>query len=422
MVTSWLGAEAGLRWSQAQQPHSPFLGLQGLANPEADNGHAAARCRQLAEDIRHLFHWEHIATVLPIRVVTPEETPSWPGRHCRSHYQWLPPDDLQTEADFQHLDPFDLILRLFDFSAWRPILGQRFRGAKGPPAFDPVSLGLGILLARNQQWSWSQLTSALRSQRGVDYRLRLGFAEDDVPAASTWRMAMLNTPVAVWTQCADSLVLGLMAVGIIPQQSTWPQDPPDRGVSISLDSQLVSARSRQRCRYQRADCWLPPGQRNCAAQAKGKRGCDCEDEACAQHCRYVTAKDPEARYVYYSGSNQPGPHKSQDKDKKHKPTGKHHFGYKAKGFQVIDDRLRCYWVLSGPYVSANRNDNLQTLPGFEALRRRFPFLRIGEVLADAGEGMSDILNYVYEDLQALRLIDLRQHEQDRILSLLATGL
>ena len=74
MVTSWLGAEAGLRWSPAQQPHSPFLGLQGLANPEADNGHAAARCRQLAEDIRHLFHWEHIATVLPIRVVTPEET------------------------------------------------------------------------------------------------------------------------------------------------------------------------------------------------------------------------------------------------------------------------------------------------------------------------------------------------------------
>ncbi len=181
MVTSWLGAEAGLRWSQAQQPHSPFLGLQGLANPEADNGHAAARCRQLAEDIRHLFHWEHIATVLPIPVVTPEETPSWPGRHCRSHYQWLPPDDLQTEADFQHLDPFDLLLRLFDFSAWRPLLGQRFRGAKGPPAFDPVSLGLGILLARYQQWSWSQLTSALRSQRGVDYRLRLGFAEDDVP-------------------------------------------------------------------------------------------------------------------------------------------------------------------------------------------------------------------------------------------------
>jgi len=405
MGTNWLAAEDGLRWSQAQQPHSPFFDLQGLAISEGDNGQTAARCRQLADDIRSLFTWEHMITLLPIPLVVPDGTPAWPGRYCRSHYQWLPSDDLQTQMDFQHLDPFDLILRLFDFSAWRPLLGQRFRGAKGPPAFDPVSLGLGILLARYQQWSWSQ--------RGADYRLRLGFEDYDLPCASTWRMALVNTPLEVWNQCADSLVLGLMAVNIIPQHNTWSQDPAGRGVSIALDSQLVRARSRQRCRYQRAACWLSPGQRNCAAQAKGKQGCDCKGEACAQHCRYVTAKDPDARYVYYSGSNQPGAHTSQDKDKKHKPRGKHHFGYKAKGFQVIDDRLRSYWVLSGPYVPANRNDHLQTLPGFEALRRRFPFLRIGEVLADAGEGMSEILSYVYEELQALRLIDLRHHEQDQ---------
>jgi len=413
MDTTWLAAEAGLHWSQAQQPDSPFFTLQGLADPKMDNGHTAARCRQLAEDIRRLFTWEHMVTLLPISLVVADGPPAWPGRHCRSHYQWLPTHDLQNQMDFQHLDPFELILRLFDFSAWRPLLGQRFRGAKGPPAFDPVSLGLGILLARYQQWSWSQLTGTLCSQRGADYRRFLGFDAHDLPCASTWRMALVNTPLEVWTQCADSLVLGLMAVGIIPQHSTYPADSPERGVSIALDSQLVQARSRQRCRYQRAPCWLPPEQRSCAAQAKGKQGCDCEDEACAEYCRYVTAKDPEARYVYYSGSNQPGPHTSQDKDNKHKPGGKHHFGYKAKGFQVIDDRLRSYWVLSGPYVPANRNDHLQTLPGFEDLRRRFPFLRIGEVLGDAGEGMSEILSYVYEELQALRLIDLRHHEQDQ---------
>ena len=413
MASTWLAPEPGLGWAQAQAEDSPFFDLRGLAGPEADKDHTAAYCRQRAEDIRRLFSWEHIVTRLPIPLVVPEGTPTWPGRCCRSHYQWLPPDDLQTPSDFQHLDPFDLILRLFDFSAWRPLLGQRFCGRMGPPAFDPVSLGLGILLARYRQWSWSQLTGALRSKRGADYRVRLGFSEHDMPAASTWRMALVHTPLEVWTQCADSLVLGLMAVGILPQHSTYPADSPDRGVSIALDSQLVSARSRQRCRYQRAACWLPPGQRRCAAQEKGKRGCDCQGEACAQHCRYVTARDPEARYVYYAGSNRPGPHTPQDKEKQGKPRGKHHFGYKSKGFQVIDDRLRCYWVLSGPYVPANRNDHLQTRPGFEALRRRFPFLRIGEVLADAGEGLPEILNYVYKNLQALRLIDLHLSKQDK---------
>ncbi len=48
---------------------------------------------------------------------------------------------------WQGLDDFDLILRLFDFSAWRPILAQRFRSQFGPPPFDPVSLGLAWLLA-----------------------------------------------------------------------------------------------------------------------------------------------------------------------------------------------------------------------------------------------------------------------------------
>ena len=410
MASIWLAAEEGLGWPEAQQPHSPFFKLQGLADPAAAKGHTAAQCRQLSEEIRSLFAWEHMVTLLPIPLVVPEGTPAWPGRRSRSHYQWLSPEEA---LDFQHLDSFDLFLRLFDFSAWRPILGQRFRGRMGPAAFDPASLGLGILLARYQQWSWPQLTRELRSPRGADYRRRLGFADHQLPAASTWRMAVANTPVEVWTQCADSLVLGLMAVGIIPQHSTYPQDPPERGVSIALDSQLVQARSRQRCRYQRAACWSPPEKRTCAAKEKDKRGCDCEGEACAEYCRYVTVKDPDARYVYYSGSNQPGPHTSQDKEKQGKARGKHHFGYKNKAFQVVDDRLRSYWVLSGPYVSANRNDHLQTLPGFEDLRRRFPFLRIGEVLGDAGEGISEILNYVYEELQALRLIDLRHHEQDQ---------
>ena len=43
------------------------------------------------------------------------------------------------------LDDFDLILRLYDFTAWRPILGQRFASHMGPPPFDPRQPGPGLV-------------------------------------------------------------------------------------------------------------------------------------------------------------------------------------------------------------------------------------------------------------------------------------
>ena len=71
---------------------------------------------------------------------------------------------------WQGLDDFDLILRLFDFSAWRPILGQRLTSQYGPPPFNPVSLGLSWLLARSRGWSWPQLVTELHSgERGQGY-------------------------------------------------------------------------------------------------------------------------------------------------------------------------------------------------------------------------------------------------------------
>jgi hypothetical protein len=78
----------------------------------------------------------------------------------------------------------------------------------------------------------------------------------------------------------------------------------------------------------------------------------------------------------------------------------------------VDDRLFTYWPISGPFVSANRNDHLQTIPGFKDLLRRFPGLKIGEVIADAGEGFDEILRYVHDDLKALRIIIPRHHADD----------
>lgn len=119
-------------------------------------------------------------------------------------------------------------------------MGQRFSSQLGPPPFDPVSLGLAWLLALWRGWSWPQLVTELHSlERGQGYGRRLGFQPDDLPSASTFRMALHATTPAWVAQCADSLALSLLAYGLIPSHSTFPHDPPERGVSIALDSQLV---------------------------------------------------------------------------------------------------------------------------------------------------------------------------------------
>ena len=416
-------------------PDSPFHQLLGFTRALLRDTRdiPAAERRLLLPNFVATFRWDTVRPLLPLRLVVaptqptagpdqPAPLPVWQPRYCRSHYVWLPPEETlgPSPAAWQGLDDFDLILRLFDCSAWRPILGQRFASQYGPPPFDPVSLGLAWLLARWRGWSWPQLVTELRSpERGSGYVRRLGFRPDDLPSVSGFRMALNATPPAWVLQCADSLALSLLAYGLLPSHATFPHDPPERGVSIALDSQLVAARSHMRCRHMNADCFQPPAARHCAARTAGQDGCACDTAACQDQCRLATPRDPEAAYVYYKGSNQPpgAPPPAAGAAASTPVTGptgrgKHHFGYKSKAFNVLDDRLFTYWPLPGPYAAADRNDHLQTVPGFQELRRRFPTLGIGEVSADAGEGYDAILTYVHDDLRALRLIDQRAAKDD----------
>jgi hypothetical protein len=411
-------------------PDSPFHRLVGLTRSLLRDTRdlPAAERRLLTPYFVETFTWAAVQPLLPLHLVVaptqpdanadqPAVVPLWPPRRCRSFYQWRPSDDIHTAQDLLGLDDFDLILRLYDFSAWRPILGQRFLSHMGPPPFDPVSLGLTWWLALWRGWDWPQLMTELHSvERGPGYLRRLGYQPDDLPAESTIRTALANTDPAWLVQCADSLALGLWAYGLLPDHSTFPVDPAERGVGLATDSRLLAARSRLRCCHMNADCFLPLPERQCAAQTKGQAGCACDTAACRDHCHRATPRDPEAAYVHYAGSNQP----KQAKPKQ-TPTpaaeapprrGKHVFGYKDKSFAILDDRLFTYWPLVGPFVPANRNDHLQTVPGLKNLRRRFPNLKIGEFSADAGEGYDEILAYVYDDLRALRLIDQRAASGD----------
>lgn len=264
-------------------PDSPFQRLVGLSRAEMSDTRElpAAQRRLLTEHFVSAFQWDTVRPQLPFRLAIPAEVPVWQPRRCRSYYVWLPPDDICSASDLAGLDDFDLVLRLFDFTAWRPILGQRFRSQFGPPPFDPVSLGLAGLLARWRNWGWPQLLTELTSsERGLGYRRRLGLQPQDLPALSTLRTVLGETDAPWCLQCHDSLAHGLMALGLIPTHSTFPGDPPERGVSIATDSQLIAARSHMACRYQNAACLAPRPQRKCAAQADGKDGCACDTEAC----------------------------------------------------------------------------------------------------------------------------------------------
>jgi len=419
MKTVWVPAMAIV--AQVAVPGSPFHSLASVSRGElaAARDRPAAERRRLIPNFVERFRWETVRSLLPLRLPTPGQPPPWSGRTCRSFYQWQPAEELQASADLGNLDEFDLTLRLFDFSSWRPYFAQRFKSQFGPPPFDPVSLGLAAFLAVYQGWDWERLVGELHSaERGRGYCRRLGFDPADVPCPSTFRMALSNTQLDWLVACQTSLVLGLMAYGLIPSHATFPGDPSERGVSLASDCQLIAARSQQKCSHQTPACCLPAAQRPCAAREKGKEGCACDTEACREHCRFATPRDPQAAYVYYAGSNQPAPNPNAPKKGASqtqpgaKPRGKHHFGYKSKAFNIVDDRLFQLWPLTGPCTPANVNDHLLTIPGLQALRTCFPDLQIGEVLGDAGEGYEEVLRYIHEDLKALRTIRLLHYQGD----------
>lgn len=411
-------------WIPASAPYlplavavSPLAGLGRLSLKEWDTLQVltAAERRLYVPGFVDVFRWEALRAHLPLQVAPLPAVPPWPGRRCRSYYQWAVPETTLTPAHWQGLDDFDVILRLFDFSAWRPLFAQRLRSHLGPPPFDPLSLGLGSLLARAKGWGWTQLVQELHSaERGQGYCRRLGLHPDDIPSEATFRGAAQALSEAVLRQCEQSLVWALMAYGLVPTGSTFPDAPPERGVSIALDSQLQHARSRMRCHHQNPDCFKPVAERVCAARADGHPGCDCTDAACRDHCRLAMPRDAEATYVHYTGSNQPpGTATRSVADVVTARKGKDYFGYKSKAFNLVDDRLFTLWPLSGPFVTANRNDHLQTLPGFADLQQRYPQLLIGEVLGDAGEGYDEVLRFVYQDLHARRMIAIRHHATDK---------
>ena len=441
MTSLWVPAPTPAQvLTEPHLPDSPFhqlLGFtRGLLRDTRDI--PAAERRLLLPNFVETFRWAAVRPLLPLRLVVaptqpaagqdqPATPPVWQPRYCRSHYVWLPPEETlgQSRAAWQGLDDFDLILRLFDFSAWRPILGQRFASQCGPPPFDPVSLGLAWLLARWRGWSWPQLVTELHSpERGQGYVRRLGFRPDDLPSASTFRMALDDTPPAWVVQCADSLALSLLAYGLMPSHSTFPHDPPERGVSVALDSQLVAARSHLRCRHMNAACFRPPAERH--VRRPGRRARRAAPVTPPPARTTVAWPPPAIRRPPTSITAVPTrptpPRPPPASQPPRTPAAPAPPTSPAAASTTSATRAKpstssttaCSptgrWPAPSPPPTATTI--CRPSPASQNLRRRFPHLTIGEVTADAGEGYDDILTYVYDDLHALRLVDQRAAKGD----------
>jgi hypothetical protein len=110
---------------------------------------------------------------------------------------------------------------------------------------------------------------------------------------------------------------------------------------VCPDGMLHDAASRLRCASVQASCYEPTtaaAPRPCPAREKDRQGCACDTLACAQACRYATPRDAEARFVWYSGSNQRpnNPNRSTDPAQASKSRGKGRYGYRSLPLLLAD--------------------------------------------------------------------------------------
>jgi hypothetical protein len=378
-----------------------------MSNPESEL--TASRKRAAHPDFVPTFSLDALRSRLPLRLPLPDGTPPAVKRHYRSEYRYLGYDDLAHLGSLAKLTLFDIALRLVDFSSLRDYLAQAcfHTTAKGQVPFDPVSLFLCLCLRRELGCSWRKLAKLLAGEHGAGWRRRLGFQDNRTPSASGLRFFFKTLKAEKVEEINCLLIDALHQAGLLPERSTFPGDSPDRGVSLSHDLMLHEARSKMRCAYVTATCYQP-APRPCPAKEAGKEGCACLEADCAEVCRRATPLDKEARYIYYEGRN-----KTADLPPSGQSRGRDMYGYASAPDRLLDDRFACAWTLrTGGLYPANSDERKLFPASFAALQARYPWLKIGEVLADAALGYQDCLDPIW-NAGALRMVDIRAAEGDK---------
>lgn len=352
------------------------------------------------------FSYAALRHRLPLRFPVPEALPPSPKHQYRSWYRYLGAADLADSAVLADLTPFEVALRLIDFSPLRDYLAQAYYTGctKGQVPFDPVSLFLCVCLRRELKLSWRDLAKLLAGEHGAGWRRRLGFREGETPSASGLRYFFTTLGEAVFDELCPLFIDLLHHNDLLPRQSTYPGDPPHRGVTVSHDIMLHPARSRMKC-SQVTDTCYQPAPRPCPAQAAGLEGCDCTATACHEVCRRATPLDPEARFIQYAGN------KYADLTGQTAGSKRSVYGYASNPDRLLDDRFACAWMLRTGLHPANVDERNLFPASFAQLRARFPYLKLGELLADAALGYQSCLDPIW-DAGALRMVDIRAADGD----------
>jgi hypothetical protein len=367
----------------------------------------ASRKRAAHPEFVSTFGLGGLQECLPLRFPVPSSTHVSPKLCYRSQYRYLGYVDLAGPDPLADLTLFEVALRLIDFSSLRDYLaGAYYAGsARGQVPFDPVSLFLCVCLRRELGCGWRRLAKLLAGAHGAGWRRCFGLWEGDTPSASGLRYFFHTVGPQVFEELCPLLIDTLRQVNLLPERSTFPGDPEERGVSISHDIMLHEARARMRCGQVTDTCYAP-APRPCPAQAAGWQGCDCTNPACAQACRWTTPEDREARLIHYAGRN-----KYADLPTPPDARGRNVYGYASNPDRLLDDRFACAWTLRTGLQPAN-SDERNLFPGsFANLRARFPTLKLGEALVDAAVGFQDCLDAIWE-AGALRMVDIRAAEGD----------
>jgi len=88
------------------------------------------------------------------------------------------------------------------------------------------------------------------------------------------------------------------------------------------------------------------------------------------------------------------------------------YGYYSYAGQLLADDIATYWILPAAFGSATDKDSALFPGNFAYLQARFPWLKVGEVLADAGACEQTCLDAIW-NAGALRMVDIRANQTDK---------
>ncbi len=404
----------------------------------------AATCRPEASRAREADFVEQcslpaLQARLPLRWAETPDLPPSPKRSYRSWYAYPTADAPAWQAlleltAWQELDDFDLVLLLVDFSGLRPVLARRLNwtSARGYRPFDPVSLFLLQAWQIVNGWTRTDTLANLRKQRYADYAARFGFRPGIYPTEGGMRHFLTSLgrysevpgqtvrvqtdegqAVDVAIQSLNQLLAG--AVDLVRQAGLLSPQAWQEAL-VCPDGMLHQAASHLRCASVQDSCYqatTAQAPRPCPAKDKKRTGCDCNTAACAQSCQHAPARDVQARFVWYSSSNQrpDNPNRPAEAAQSASKPGKGCYGYRSQSLLLSDPIRRFHLRLLSDLMTATAREEVPATAMLRQLKRFYPDLHLDAFAADAAYGYDVVLHTLY-DMHVKRLVDLRAQATD----------